>query len=150
MDRKSPLDDIILWLENLAPGQREDVVYLASCTPGILINALSDTMSDDFLAAIRAHKGDAYKEIGLALSLKAVIEHFVINKRATAESWSTSTANLHLLSQKTNDETFANLASKKELLSRQWIKSCQQWHKMAEHSLSAQTLDEWQLFYANP
>jgi hypothetical protein len=152
----SPLQAIEEWYKSLPPAQRKEIAaFIAVTSPeyGELKPSDYEAPEPLFLAQLGQYTEDKLRQIGVALGLRARIDHFFA-KRGTREDWDETQVRLagmiQHLDQDNTDPRAETLKSKLEhsrmqipLRREQWIKTIEKWNRLCDGELSADSLDAW-------
>ncbi|WP_265214841.1 hypothetical protein [Herbaspirillum lusitanum] len=140
----SPFEQIMTWFSELPPGHKQDAAFLVGALmPGIQIDTELEAIADSFVSGVRSLNHDSFKEYGLTLALKTLIEHQLINQRRSKTAGKEIKSTLERLAKQHSSETFKTQAEQAEFRAAQWVVSCKKWDDMAAKHLAADNLVDY-------
>jgi hypothetical protein len=155
MSLKNPVDAILDWYKSQPDQVRDKVATLLLLNHPSSDFTVSDLLASDPNAVFekwvveKKNKCDGRNSVvGLALTLQATIDFFVMRAFFGKESWE-SIAAVHqgLIKEKPDDPSITEISEdilrKIPFEQRQWMRSGIQWIELSHKELSTASLEEW-------
>jgi hypothetical protein len=142
----APIDGLIDWYRDLPLSHRQDIAAFVACAApgfGALDVWNSPDLPGEFIATIQTLRGDCYYEVGLALTLRSVIEFFIISRRSTRAAWQEVARALEIAENSAPSELITSNLESLDFRAEQWIRSCDKWRILRETSLTDDNLNAY-------
>jgi hypothetical protein len=144
---ESPIEQFIEWYKSLPISHRQDIVTLISYScPGFenvdIISTDIEELPDSFIKTVQTYQNSKFKEVGVILALRSIIQLMFIDKRSEdIDRWNDVEGMLGSLAKTNESETFKKLEREVPFNAKEWIVSCDKWNTLITNNISDQKLN---------
>ena len=141
-----PLNHFLDWYNNLPKDHRIDIsAIIGMSCPGfekLDVMAECAELPNQFVEVISSCIGNAYKEVGMALTLRSSFELLFYKKRSDPDGWKETQAMMEELASTKESETFSRMANEVEFKAKQWVSTCEKWKELKKIYLTDDILEK--------